>query len=43
VWDRQLPSYVTRWKTIGFVPHEEAKHVEAGRLGQGRKGKDDIL
>ena len=39
----ELPGDVAGWKSVRLVLHQQAEHVEAGRLGQGREGKDDVL
>ena len=40
---RQLPGDVAGGQSVGLVLHQEAEHVEAGRLGKGREGEDDVL
>ena len=43
VRDRELPGDVAGWQAVRLVLHQEAEHVEAGRLGKGREGEDDVF
>ena len=43
VRDGQLPGDVAGRQAVGLVLHQQPEHVEAGRLGEGREGEDDVL